>query len=64
MAAEIQNETFIELADMAAWEDFWSNNKDDLLEIADKQTCFDLVCNCSLIVGGGASPLFRVGFVD
>lgn len=55
-------ETFHSLADMDAWADFWANNRDAL--DMDEQTAFALACNQSLLVGGGAAPLIRVGFVD
>lgn len=58
------NETFVPLDDLDAWESFYSANADALAEIADKATCLALAMNCELLVGGGASPLFRVGFVD
>jgi len=62
MTNETEDEEFIALADMDAWEEFWDNNG-EFLDI-DRQTAFDMACNCSLVVGGGAAPLFRVGFVD
>lgn len=57
-------ETFIPLHDTDEWDAFFAANRDDLLEIADEDTLISLACNCSLLVGGGAAPLFRVGFVD
>lgn len=57
-------ETFIPLADMDAWEAFYRDNREALEEIADRATCFALACNCELVIGGGAAPIFRVGFVD
>ena len=57
-------ETFIEIADMDAWDAFLDANRDALSEIADDETLFQLACNCSLVIGGGAAPLFRVGFMD
>jgi hypothetical protein len=57
-------DAFFPLGDMDAWEAFWTANQDALLEIGDKATCFALACNCELVVGGGAAPMFRIGFVD
>ena len=57
-----QEPEFLALPDMDAWEDFWSNNADAI--DMDRATAFALACNQSLLVGGGAAPLFRVGFVD
>lgn len=53
---------FIPIADMDVWEAFYVDNVDAMP--ADKATCFQLACNCELMIGGGAAPLFRVGFVD
>lgn len=58
------NETFLPIADMAEWKSFVAANREALLEISDIATCFRLACNQSLMIGGGASPLFRVGFID
>lgn len=55
-------ETFLSLADVDAFDSFWRENG-EFLDM-DRQTAFDLACNCNLIVGGGAAPLFRVGFID
>jgi hypothetical protein len=57
------NEQFIPLADMDAFHAFWDENGDALSALS-KDDAFLLACNCELIVGGGAAPLFRVGFVD
>ncbi len=57
-------ETFIEIADMDVWDAFVEANRETLAEIADSETVFHLACNCELLIGGGAAPLFRVGFVD
>jgi hypothetical protein len=56
------SEIFHPLPDMDAWTDFWANNRDAL--DMDEQTAFALACNQGLLVGGGAAPLIRVGFVD
>ena len=57
-----QEPEFLALADMDAWDDFWANNGEAIgMERAD---AFALACNQSLLVGGGAAPLFCVGFVD
>ena len=56
------DEQFIPLADTYDFEVFWADNRDALS--INKETAFQLACNCELMVGGGAAPLFRVGFVD
>jgi hypothetical protein len=62
---EDTGETFISLHDTDDWAEFWSANGETLAdEIGDEDTCFALACNCSLLIGGGAAPEFRVGFVD
>ena len=56
---------FIPLMDMRDWNSFWLENEADLLDaVGDEETCRRLAMNCALMVGGGAGPLFRVGFVD
>lgn len=61
---EADDEEFIAIADMDAWDEFWSmNDGEDGLGI-DHDTALALARNCSLIVGGGAAATFRVGFVD
>ena len=55
---------FIKIADMDAWEAFVECNKEALLAVAPLATCLRLAMNCELVIGGGAAPLFRVGFVD
>lgn len=57
------DEEFIPITDMASWKEFLAAN-DDLTEIADRDTLLQLALNCELVIGGGAAPLFRVGFVD
>ncbi len=58
-------ETFVPIADTDEWAAFWADNAAALIEtVGDHDRCFALACNCSLLVGGGAAPLFRVGFVD
>ena len=57
-------ETFLPITDMDEWRSFTAANSEALLAIADLDTCFRLACNQSLIIGGGAFPLFRVGFID
>lgn len=64
MQTQPQDETFIALPDTDAFEAFYEANRDALDEIADRQTVFALACNCELMIGGGAAPLFRVGFSD
>lgn len=56
------DENFIALATTEDFDAFWDENGDYL--DMDRQTAFGLSCNCNLIVGGGAAPMFRVGFVD
>jgi hypothetical protein len=58
------DEEFVALADLAAWEQFYSANREALEELASKEHLFRAACNQSLMIGGGASPLFCVGFVD
>ena len=57
-------ETFVPIANIDEWHDWWAENCEaldpDLLE----ERAFRLACNQSLMIGGGAAPLFRVGFVD
>jgi hypothetical protein len=57
-------EEFIAIADMEQWEAFVAFNREALLVIAPLGTCLRLAMNCELILGGGAAPLIRVGFVD
>lgn len=61
-AIETAAEEFIAIADMDEWEAFWEANIDAM--DMDRDTAFNLACNCCLVIGGGAAPLFRVGFVD
>ena len=56
------DEQFIPLADTDAFDAFWDHLNGEMP--FDKETAFQLACNCELMVGGGAAPLFRVGFVD
>ena len=58
-------ETFIALADTDEWQAFWADNKEAIIdEIGDEATCYGLACNQALVIGGGAAPLFRIGFID
>jgi|GEM_PF-3438404 len=57
-------EQFIPMHDTDEWRDFYAANKDALDEIGDEAHCFALAQNQALVVGGGAAPQFRVGFVD
>lgn len=58
-------ETFVPLADMDAWADWWAANGEAMRdEVGDEATCLALAMNCELRIGGGAAPLFRIGFVD
>ena len=57
-------ETFVPIDGVDAWDEFWSANAVALEdEIGDELTCRCLAENHLLIIGGGASPRFRVGFV-
>jgi hypothetical protein len=56
------SEEFLPLADTDAFDAFWETNGEYL--DMDRETAFALACNCNLIIGGGAAPLVRVGFVD
>lgn len=56
-------EEFTPIVDMDAWTQFWADNREALEdEIGDEAECLALALNLSLLVGGGAAPLFRVGF--
>jgi len=57
------NEEFIQIADMTAWNAFWRDNAECLAEdYGDEAICLELARRGKLLVGGGAAPLFRVGF--
>ena len=61
----MENETFIELHTSDDFDAFYKANEDALTdEVGDYVRCFSLACNQELIIGGGAAPLFHVGFVD
>jgi hypothetical protein len=56
-------ETYIELADDAEWAEWWAANKEAMDgENMPEEIAYNLACNCSLLIGGGAAPMFRVGF--
>lgn len=60
---------FIPIADMDAWREFWRLNTTDgadgsELEAIGHDKCLTLAMNCNLVIGGGAAPAFRIGFVD
>ena len=57
-----QTEQFIDIADMNEWFAFWAANH-DAIDVPEDQA-YALACNQCLMIGGGAAPLFRVGFVD
>lgn len=59
-------ETFVPLADVDAWESWWRDNGEGVgaMHGLDKATAYKLACNCELVIGGGAAPLYRIGFVD
>jgi hypothetical protein len=60
-----RSEEFIAINGMDEWESFWAANAHELEgEVGDEATCRGLACNHLLVVGGGAAPVFRVGFVD
>lgn len=52
---------FFPIADMAEWDAFWSANAEAI--DTDEGQALTLACRGELMVGGGAAPLFRVGFV-
>ena len=57
-------ETII-LPDIAAWQAFATANCDALVETyGSTEKAFRHACDGGLTIGGGAAPLFRVGFVD
>lgn len=55
-------ETFVPISDMDEWVTFWNANKDSVNFT--EECALSLARNQCLFVGGGAAPLFRVGFVD
>jgi len=57
-----RDENFIALPDMDAFEAFWEANAEAL--DMDRATALALAMNCNLVIGGGAAPLFRIGFID
>jgi hypothetical protein len=58
-------ETFIALNDTDDFDAFWQDNAEALeCEGLTRDFAFQAACNQSLVIGGGAAPLFRVGFVD
>jgi len=59
---EIEAAEFIPVGDMDDWSAWWSANSEAL--DMDEETALALARNCELVVGGGAAPLFRIGFVD
>ena len=56
------DETFIPIANLDEWSTWLDANR-DALDVSETDA-FLLACNQCLMVGGGAAPLFRVGFVD
>lgn len=59
---EIEAAEFVPIADMDEWSAWWGTNGEYL--DMDAETALALAMNCELTVGGGAAPLFRIGFVD
>ncbi|MDE2232507.1 MAG: hypothetical protein KGJ90_00045 [Patescibacteria group bacterium] len=58
-------EQFIPIADIDAWEVFIEENFYAILEQYESfDVAFELARNQCLMLGGGAAPLFRIGFVD
>lgn len=55
-------EDFIQIDGMAAWNEFWADNEEGLADIGDEETCLAMALKSNLLVGGGAAPLFRIGF--
>lgn len=58
------DEIFVPIHNIDEWHDWWSDNCESFDPDLTEEHAFRLACNQSLIVGGGAAPLFRVGFVD
>lgn len=64
-----RGEEFFGLADMDEWEAFWKANTTDgaddseLVALGGHDACLALARNCELVIGGGAAPRVRVGFV-
>lgn len=55
-------EQFISITNLEEWAEFWADNREALAEeIGDESTCRELAISQSLMIGGGAAPLFRVG---
>ncbi len=55
-------EQFISIASQEEWAEFWADNQEALAEeIGDEATCRELAISQTLMIGGGAAPLFRVG---
>lgn len=60
-----QAEEFIKIGCTDDWENFWAENGEALAdEVGDEATCFALALDRELMIGGGAAPLFRVGFPE
>jgi hypothetical protein len=58
-------ETFIPLNDTDEFDAFWLDNAEAFeAEGITRDFAFQAACNQSLVIGGGAAPMFRVGFVD
>lgn len=57
-----QEEEFFPIRDTDEWDAFWKENGAHL--DMEEYVAFQLACNCGLLIGGGAAPLVRVGFVD
>lgn len=65
---------FFPLYNEEDWANFWASNSEALIaDLSEKaansgltteQLCRRLAQNCELFIGGGAAPIFRVGFVD
>jgi hypothetical protein len=62
LKARAGKEAFFPLHDTDDFATFWEANGESL--IMDQTAAFQLACNCELLIGGGAAPLIRVGFVD
>lgn len=59
---QTDTETFVPLRGMDEWEAFWNANRN--ASECTETRALALARNQCLFIGGGASPLFRVGFVD
>lgn len=57
-------EIFIPLHTVDEWESFYDDNRDAIEALGGFDVCFELARTKSLLLGGGAAPMFRIGFVE